>query len=430
MEPELSRSKKVIFTLIALLIVGGALELLAYVACKKLIPSRISRRTAFRSPQDYIAAFKKARKQGSASHAGVIRGKQAVDAGTRRMFHAVLGWDYPPGTEYTDAAGVSYHHGPGGERRVCTSFAKNLIATYGDSFTYCSDVPDCETWQTYLGQMVKANILNFGVAGYGTDQAYLKYKVNEAHVSTRIVMLCILPDDINRVVNVFRTFYAPPDRIALTKPRYIRNKGGGFQLLPNPLHRPADIARLSDPAFVEKLGAVDYWYQQDLNRPKLGFPYLLSLWRWRKTLLDRLIFNAGLSSTTGRRPYYPNNLFEQPEALAIMCHIVDLFVGTARSRGATPIIIVVPHRELVSERMKHSVSRVENLVRYLKTKQYRYLDLIEAMARAHPTAEQLNTWYREHATAEGNRVTARLIYQYLQAHGLLQAGGTQARRAR
>jgi hypothetical protein len=424
MEPDLSRSKKIVFTLSALLIVAIALEIPAYVACMKFIPSRIRARTAFRSPEDYIAAFKKAGKQGVGSHQ---RGTRSADAGSLRMFHSLLGWDYPPGIEYKDAAGISYGHGPRGERRLCTSFDRDLIAVYGDSFAYCSDVPDCETWETYLGEMIKANVLNFGVAGYGTDQAYLKYEANEARVSTRIVMLCILPDDINRVVNVFRTFYAPPDRIALTKPRYVRDKTGGFRLAPNPLKRPADIANLSDPAFVAKLGEIDYWYQQDMNRPKLGFPYLLSLWSWRGTLLDHLIFNTGLSSVTGRRPYYPNNLFEDPEALAIMCRIIDLFVGTARSRGAVPIIIIMPHRELVSERMKNPVSRVGNLVRRLKTKEYLYLDLIEAMARPRPTGEQLTAWYREHATAEGNRITARMIARYLKAHGPAPAAETTGR---
>jgi hypothetical protein len=394
------------------------MEIFSFIAINKLIPARIRNRTAFRSPEDYVAAYKKARERRAKAVALKSGGEGSDSRGQLRMFHPVLGWDYPPGVEYKDANGVAYAHGLMGERRTCTSFATNLISTYGDSFTYCSDVADCQTWQTYLGEKIRANVVNFGVAGYGTDQAYLKYELNAAGGYTPVVMLCILPDDINRVVNVFRTFYAPEDLLALTKPRYVP-KGSNFELASNPLSRPQDATRLEDASFVKKLGETDYWYEKDLNRPRLGFPYLFSLISWRQPLAQYVTFNLGLARKGSGTPFYPNNLFNEPEPLAIMCHITDLFVQTATARKSRPVMVLMPHKELIIETLKHGATRIEPLVEYLRLKQYLFIDLIRTMAEMHPTPDQLDNWYHEHATPDGNRITAEILAQYLEREKLL-----------
>src|SRR5215831_6551941 len=46
------------------------------------------------------------------------------------------------------------------------------INTYGDSFTLCHQVSDCETWQEYLAGHLGEPIRNFGMGGYGVYQAY------------------------------------------------------------------------------------------------------------------------------------------------------------------------------------------------------------------------------------------------------------------
>ena len=50
------------------------------------------------------------------------------------------------------------------------------ISTFGDSFTHCDDVKNNETWQAIM-ESYDSNIevINFGVGGFGLDQAYLRY---------------------------------------------------------------------------------------------------------------------------------------------------------------------------------------------------------------------------------------------------------------
>lgn len=418
MDTQLTTWKKVLFSAIVVVIILAAVEALSYFLLHKVIPSRVRYRSEFRSPQDYVAAHRKAMEAKRPSGWFNVANRGQRNGMALKMFHPVLGWDYPPDSEYKDGQGVRYHHGSRGERRSCTDFDTDLIATYGDSFVYCSDEEDCRSWQTVLARRIGSNVLNFGVGGYGTDQAYLKYELNAAGVWTPVVILGILPDNINRVVNVFRTFYAPSGFLALTKPRYVY-ESGVFRLLPNPLASAQDAAQFEDPQFVRRLGENDYWYNKDMTLPRLGFPYSLSLVFWRGILLEHFLFQLNLPGTRFADHFYPGNLFEEPEPLAIMNHIVDLFVKKAGERNSKPVILIMAHKELVRETMTHKVSRVENLVKHLREKNYQFLDLIQAQAEMKPSEQQLDQWYKEHATPEGNKITAGLIADYLNKEGLV-----------
>jgi hypothetical protein len=411
-------TKKVAFTLIAALITAGAAEFLSWAALTSIVPSRLRNRTTFRSPEDYIRAYRRAVR---------VPGASGRESRALRMFHPILGWDYPPDYRYQDDRGVRYAHGERGERVDPTfSFHTSRIATYGDSFCYCADVGDAHTWQTRLGESLGAGVLNFGVAGYGTDQAFLKYELNEAAAAPSIVMLCILPDDINRIVNVFRTFYAPGDRVGLTKPRYVL-EGDSIKLLPNPITVSAEVTKLENPEFVRSLGAHDYWFQRDLQLPRLGFPYTWSLMEWRHIWRRYVAFGLALRFPPLRPAYPPGNLFEEKEPLLILCGITDEFVRVARLRGSEPVIVIMAHKELIRETLIMGRPRTEPLTDHLKAKGVRMIDLISDITAMKPSNTQLERWYEEHATPEGNAMTARLIGARLVEMGLVARGSSPPR---
>ncbi len=140
--------KKTIFWLALLLPVIALFEIASYAIVKKTVPSRILQRVYAEKRlvhSDHTA-------NGGSKPRFVHAGAATDQAAGLVLFHPVLGWDYPPGLFYEDALGRSYSHGPRGERRCVTKFDTSLIATYGDSFTYCADVSDENTWQYFLGK--------------------------------------------------------------------------------------------------------------------------------------------------------------------------------------------------------------------------------------------------------------------------------------
>ncbi|MBL8115876.1 MAG: hypothetical protein JNK60_23570, partial [Acidobacteria bacterium] len=73
--------------------------------------------------------------------------------------------------------------GKGGERdargaRLSRLAGPAAISVYGDSFAWGSDVPAGSCWVEKLGELIGARALNFGVGGYGTDQAVLRHERN------------------------------------------------------------------------------------------------------------------------------------------------------------------------------------------------------------------------------------------------------------
>src|SRR5262245_38911036 len=98
---------------------------------------------------------------------------------------------------------------------------KECVSLYGDSFTYGSEVSDSEAWSNVLSKNLNCRVANFGVGGYGTDQAYLRFLRN-SNDNSGLVILGIFPDDIMRNVNQYRYFLdGDPDSIFSLKPRFI-----------------------------------------------------------------------------------------------------------------------------------------------------------------------------------------------------------------
>src|SRR6185436_13401342 len=81
-------------------------------------------------------------------------------------------------------------------------------SSYGDSFTFGDEVSDEAAWPHVLSQKLGARVANFGVSGYGTDQAFLRFRQN-THDRSRVVILGIYPDDLKRNVNQQRYFLTP-----------------------------------------------------------------------------------------------------------------------------------------------------------------------------------------------------------------------------
>jgi hypothetical protein len=402
------RLKKWTFWLLLFVPVLVAIETASYTIIKRTIPSRILVRAQGGEALARVRQTRQAMEPPRLVQAGAT--KHQTD--TLVLFHPVLGWDYPPRLVYKDAKGVSYSHGSQGERRCSTEFDTTLIATYGDSFTYCDEVGDANTWQTFLAEKLQTNVLNFGVCGHGPDQALLKYELHE-ETRAKVVILGVMPENINRVVNIYRPFYTHTDPVRGTKPIFFKDKSK-IRLIPNPITSVAELSRLDQEQFLEELGKFDYWYQLDKSLPKFSFPYTLSFYGWRDKAFAQLA--ARVQGSFKGRVRHPWNLYEEEGPLSIMCYIADRFVASARSRGAEPLIVIMPHSGYVNEITDDGMVRAANFVEYLAAKGYPFLDAVQSVADMRPSKQDLDNWYQGHATAEGNRVVAEILNRYLHAN--------------
>lgn len=370
-------SRSVFFPILTLILVAGVIE----VTSAALFTSFRDRFTFF-DPESYVL----------------------VDEDMRQMknsYDSTLGWDRRYKTRY-------------GERPVPRLYGDPFIATFGDSYTHCDQVEHHETWQVFLAERLQRDVYNFGSGGYGTDQAYLKYLAKLEVLGTPVVIFGINLENISRIVNVYRPFYAPHTGIRLTKPRFLL-KGGRLELLPNPIGSVSDLVKLKDPEYIESLGRHDWWFNSD-QLPQLKVPYSAIL--LNKQMWLQLYYRWRGEGADDRDPRPWENLWKDRKAVDLMTHILDAFVEKARSEEALPLLVILPTQK------HHLVGRVlsgidplgaELVLKHCQRAGYLCFDGISAVAERVESQEQIDELFRGHASVVGNEMIAAVIHEYLES---------------
>jgi hypothetical protein len=151
------------------------------------------------------------------------------------------------------------------------------IKVFGDSFAFGAGMNDRETFESLIEERTGWEALNYGVVGYGTDQALLKYMDNG--VKTKYTILTVLDENIERNITMCRGLLTGTLGL-LPKPRFVVNPDGSIVLLENPLRNVSELAKLKDMAFLQSLKEHDYWakYYESLNAPsELRWPATVTL---------------------------------------------------------------------------------------------------------------------------------------------------------
>ena len=156
-------------------------------------------------------------------------------------FDSVIGHVPKPGV-HMSWGGAIVTIGPDGTRSNGTSTelpAKPSILAVGDSFTYGDQVNDAETWPAQLEKTLNIRTLNAGVFGYGLDQTVLMAERQLKTQTPDILIVGIIPDDINRTELSVRTGIAKPvftisdDRLELIPAENNKSQGKKYQHLEN-----------------------------------------------------------------------------------------------------------------------------------------------------------------------------------------------------
>ncbi|MCP3891745.1 MAG: hypothetical protein GY702_23180, partial [Desulfobulbaceae bacterium] len=152
------------------------------------------------------------------------------------------------------------------------------ISLYGDSFTFGSEVDNDACWSSALSEIMGCCVKNFGVPGYGSDQAYLRFTKQKMDIA-QITILGFMSENIIR--NLTRNW----DLISTVgyyglKPRFSINKEKSLTLVPLP--------ELSEKQYLQSIGLKSPQLQLPhenfqpggaAGEVQLAFPYTLSVIR-------------------------------------------------------------------------------------------------------------------------------------------------------
>jgi len=164
-------------------------------------------------------------------------GIRRLGYGPERFFEhsSILGWEHIPyaeGTWYAYKDGTRTHvsinsYGfPDSERTLDKE--RKRVALIGDSTTEFWEVAEAERGQKVLEDLLaqRAEVLNFGLRGAGTDQELISFTQQVVHFEPDVVVLFFCVNDLNNNVTTEYKPYFVPDE---TAPHGIRLSGTPVQ---------------------------------------------------------------------------------------------------------------------------------------------------------------------------------------------------------
>lgn len=286
--------------------------------------------------------------------------KQGLAKFFKHGFDGHLGWVRKPNTEGVETASFGKTrftiNSKGARSNPKASQRQEVIATFGDSYTFCRQVNDDQTWQAYLTEMMGAGVSNYGVGNYGLDQSLLRYKCTELPPSVKVVILGFVPETICRIQSCWKHYLEFGNTFAF-KPRFVLDDGK-LRLLPSAMQSPGDFSKLKEK--LSYLQQNDVFYKAKFRQLQFRFPYTVSFLKnlkrnsqLVKSLLVRRIYrklgktspeieNAPFSLIMKFNISQAHKMYLSNQATSLFRAILTKFKEEAHKRGHRPIAMVMP----------------------------------------------------------------------------------------
>jgi len=312
---------------------------------------------------------------------------------------SVLGWTVGPNRKSADGLYASSAEGlrsRTADVRLADTDVPNRIALLGDSFAFSDEVGFDASLQRHLEQLTpNSQVLNFGVNGYGIDQALLRFRKESINWRPRVAILVFIHDDLYRAANVY-PFLKKNGTIPLSKARYVL-RGDELDLLNVPNAAPE---RMFNAASI-------------LDLPLLDDDIEFSPNEWRPHLLRHSYVFSYLAA---RFPTLPSRTPSTTESAVITLNrrLIQEFVRTASAANISPAVVYLPTRGDFSGRSRTATVR---LVAELEQDGIAVTDVTACMT-ARISAKELFVTSGVHYSDGGNAAAAECIHpvvaRYLQ----------------
>ena len=346
----------------------------------------------------------------------------APDSLRREVIDPELGWRYRPG--YARGADRINEQGTRNLRRYAPVPPPDAVrvAVFGDSFVYGNEVGTADSWPSRVEAIdPRFEVPNYGVGGYGADQALLRYRRDGLTLHPQIVVLGFTPDDLRRLVNVYRRFIDDREW-PLAKPRFTLDDRGALQLIPSPLQRPADYERLrAQPWLVRELGRHDAWYAPEIYQDPLFD------WSGAVRLASSLVVRLRQHFLGDNRLVAHGVFNTDAEAFRIQVAIFREFAAEVAQNGARPLLLFLPDAGAYTQARAGRPTLYAPLVAALRGAGIDYLDTAPAFVAA-AEHEDASSFFMPggHYSPRGNAIVAAALVPALRALG--DAGVARATR--
>lgn len=306
----------------------------------------------------------------------------------------------------------------------------STISCYGDSFVFCRQVNDNETWEHYLSTLQKTNVLNFGVGNYGLDQSILRMQREFPQNKTKIVILGVVPDTISRIMSSWKHYYEYGNTFAF-KPRFVLD-GGNLKLVKNFIDDESKFSTYR--SFIEEIKQTDFFYERKFKKEKVFFPYSFTLlrnmrrnaWIFFWVTLNQICkkLNHDIKSTEWlpmKKIMRINlkwrvKLYNLEEPYILMKKLAEEFVTYSKQQQFTPVFVFIPQKDDLIF-IKHKFHFYEKFISEIsQIIELRFIDLVSPLLEVKNLDDLYSddNEYGGHLSKTGNQKVAEIIHAELQ----------------
>ena len=314
-----------------------------------------------------------------------------------------LGWIRRKNSELSFPNGTTISTDSVGSRRIPGVSGPATISSFGNSFTEGLEVDDGETWQAYIAKSTGRAVLNFGVSGYGPDQALLALEARlGAGIWTPIVILAMVNENMNRIMNDFRLFYTYPvvDMFLAFKPMFVE-ENDSHQLMN---FRPSALTNRDQlRAAMTEASRYDAFYAA--RTEKLSFPHTINGLRF--------LLRHGMSPTVA----WPGN---SETAKRRMSYILSRFLQNSRRYDFKPVFLLLPENTVeLRQRRGSDHPFLKSLLENPELDGLIHIDVVKALSgdgrNTYVPDFDFNKYNREtHPSPYGNQAIAAVLLRDLE----------------
>ncbi len=315
--------------------------------------------------------------------------------------HPLLGWTVG---ENRNSENGLYHSNSRGIRSAPREYSDSpapdtlRIALFGDSFTHGDEEPWYNTWAAELERNmnragIRAEVLNFGVGGYGFSQAYLRWFHQGREFQPRIVVIGFQGENMERTVNIFRSLYSSRTWLVFSKPRHIIDAAGDLRVVNSPVVPPDEVAGYLENFPDRHLSKYEFWY----NPKNYRAPF------WTKSRFGQIIYNLSRTAVRDHKTY---KIIREnggtPEE--ITAALIESWASRAARDGAVPLVVHLPRRDHL-----RLLARGEDPAYYKLFDGFRAAEIEVIDPAPVLVLDREGLYGRSHFSAKGSKIVARVL---------------------
>ena len=321
------------------------------------------------------------------------------------IYNEKLGWDYKFFKKKKNFITKS------GFRKSKYSQRKKNVLAFGDSYTFCRQVKDNQTWEEIISKKKRTFVANYGVGNYGLDQAFLKFELSKKSKENKIIIFGFVPETICRIQSCWKN-YLEFGNINGFKPS-VQLRNNSLQFRKNFLKKKINYSQLN--RLIDKIKIKDRFYKDKFIKYNFSFPYVFSFFKntfFNFEIFSKILFSNNKNSVIEEKIFpivmkynikFSHKLYKEDYSSKLLYELIVHISKISQERKMNCYFVIFP--QLYDLKLE---TRVNYQSFFKKFKSQKIIDLTSNfLKQKNISSLYINDKYGGHLSYKGNKFVAK-----------------------